>query len=84
MEYGLNEEESKAIDIQLKGNKMDENDNDGWRGRSRNRVRESITRGNFMHPSFSGIQTKENIEILEKARQMLVVREPKDYNGSGK
>jgi hypothetical protein len=82
MEYGLTEDEQKNIDKQLKGNNMDENDH--WSERSRQRVEKVIRRGNFMHPSFSGIQTKENIEILEKARQLLIERKPGETNGSGK
>lgn len=80
MEYGLNEKEHEIIDSQLKGNnKMDESDH--WQEKSRERVNKTIRQGNYKHREYRGGLSRENMDVLEKAK-ILFSRERKDLNGS--
>ena len=79
MEYGLNEDESKEIEKQLQGKKMDENDH--WREQSRQKVEKTIRQGNYKHREYRGGLSRENMDVLERAKA-LFVKEKKDLNGS--
>lgn len=79
MEYGLNEKELEIIESQLKGNKMDENDH--WKEQSRQRVEKTIRQGNYKHREYRGGLSRENMDVLEKAKA-LFSKERKDLNGS--
>lgn len=80
MEYGLNEKELEKINKQLEGNgKMDENDH--WREQSRQRVEKTIRQGNYKHREYRGGLSRENMDVLEKAKEIFT-KERKDLNGS--
>lgn len=79
MEYGLNENESREIEERLQGNKMDENDH--WREQSRQKVEKTIRQGNYKHREYRGGLSRENMDVLERAKA-LFVKEKKDLNGS--
>jgi hypothetical protein len=56
---------------------------DDWKKESRERVEEALQKGNRLHPSFSGMQTQENLAALERVREALQEashgRAEKDY-----